>query len=233
MTENMEYPLVLLHGALGSKDQFNKILPNLEQHFDVYRLDFEGHGESGPTDSPFRINYFAENVLGFLDVHEIEKANFFGYSMGGYVALSLAKKNPDRVHKIASLGTILRWDQEIADREGGYLNPQKMKVKVPHFVDQLNERHSSGWERVVNRTREMLQHLGHNPGIKDQDWNKIDQPVRLHAGDRDTTINLEETIEIYKKMNDAELCILPNTGHPIAEVNISVLVASLIEFYSK
>jgi pimeloyl-ACP methyl ester carboxylesterase len=224
-------PLVLLHGALGNKQQFDNILPELKQHFDVYRLDFEGHGESGATDSPFRIDYFAENVLGLLDVHEIGKANFFGYSMGGYVALSLAKENPDRVHKIATLGTILRWDKEIAKRECGYLNPPKMKEKVPHFVEQLNERHSSGWERVVDHTREMLQHLGHNPVIKDQDWNRIDQPVRFHAGDRDTTINMEETIDIYKKMDDAELCVLPGTGHPIEGANTSVLVASLIEFF--
>lgn len=224
-------PLILLHGALGTSGQFDFILPQLKEHFDVHRLNFEGHGDAGPTDSPFRISYFAENVLGYMDEHSIDQAYFFGYSMGGYVALVLAKDHPERVKKVATLGTILQWDEEIADRECKYLHPKKMKEKVPHFTKQLNERHLSGWERVVNSTRDMLQYLGVHPSIEADEWKQVNCPLRFHVGDRDSTAGLNQMIEVYQKTNKSSLMVLPDTGHPINEVDKELLVSSLKLFF--
>ena len=127
MNGKKKTPLILLHGALGTSEQFDFILPQLKEHFDVHQLNFEGHGNAGPTNSSFRIPYFAENVLGYMDEYRIDQAYFFGYSMGGYVALVLAKNNPERVKGVGTLGTILQWDEEVAERESKYLHPKKMK----------------------------------------------------------------------------------------------------------
>ncbi len=224
-------PLLLLHGALGSKDQFDRLIPKLEDHFELHTLNFEGHGQAGPTDSPFRIEYFSENVLGYLDEHGIEEINIFGYSMGGYVALNLAKEQPESVHKIATLGTILQWDEEVAELESSHLYSNKIKEKVPLFADQLKERHLYGWEKVVDKTRKLVQNLGEDPVIKKDDWKTIKHSIRLHVGDRDTTAGIDKTIEIYKKMDYADLAVLPKTGHPLSEVNQPVLVASLLDFF--
>lgn len=224
-------PLVLLHGALGSKEQFDDLLPKLEDKFDIYRLDFEGHGEAGPTDSPFRMEYLAENVLGYLDEYAITKANFFGFSMGGYVALILAKEYPEKVEKVATLGTILQWNSEVAEQECRYLHPEKIKEKVPHFAEKLDNRHQAGWERVVERTREMLYYLGSHPTISEKDWKNLSPQIRLHVGDRDTTAGIEQTMQVYKKMDKAELCVLPNTKHPFEEVKKELLTTSLTDFY--
>ncbi|MGD8427480.1 MAG: alpha/beta hydrolase [Balneolaceae bacterium] len=223
--------LLLLHGALGDKTQFEALVPKLNNHFDVYRLDFEGHGEATSTNSPFRIEYFIENVLGFLEEHNINKINIFGYSMGGYVALGLAKQEPKVIQKVATLGTILEWNNDTAKRECRYLHPAKIKEKVPHFAEQLNQLHIYGWERVVERTRDMLQYLGNHPTVKREDWPKFKLPIRFHIGDQDTTASLNNTIEIYKKINEGELCVLPATSHPFEEVNTGILAASLLDFF--
>lgn len=231
MNDRQKDPLILLHGALGTSEQFNFLVPVLNKHFEVHPLNFEGHGEAGPTDSLFRISYFVENVLGYMDEHEIEQAYFFGYSMGGYVALVLAKDYPERVKRVATLGTILQWDEEIAERECKYLYPQKIKEKVPHFAKQLKERHLSGWERVVNSTRDMLQYLGVHPEIKSEEWKYINCPLRFHVGDGDTTAGLSETVDIFQKIDDAELMVLPKTNHPISEVDKELLVSSMESFF--
>ena len=222
--------LILLHGALGTMEQVDFLLSELKEDYDVHRLNFEGHGESGPTDSPFRMTYFAENVLGYMDEHSINEASFFGYSMGGYVALILAKNHPERVKKVATMGTILQWDEQVSERECRYLYPNKIKEKVPHFAEQLNDRHLSGWERVVNKTRDMLQYLGTHPDIKGSEWKNINCPVRLHVGDRDATAGLAQTIEIYRKIEQSELVVLPKTGHPITEADKDFLILSLEKF---
>lgn len=227
----MSKQLILLHGALGNKEQFNDLVPLLEETFDLHRLDFEGHGDTGPPGGPFRIEYFGENVLGYMDEHGIEKANIFGYSMGGYVALVLARDHPEKVKKVATLGTILEWDEEVAERECAFLYPQKIKEKVPHFARHLEKRHQHSWERVVYRTRDLLQHLGVNPVIKREDWKQYDQSIRFHIGDRDTSAGLEKTVEIYKKNNHAELSVLPGAGHPLEEIDPEILSNSLADFF--
>lgn len=223
--------LLLLHGALGSKDQFDSLIPKLEEHYEIHTLNFEGHGQAGPTDSAFRIEYFSENVLGYLDEHDIREINIFGYSMGGYVALNLAKEQPESVHKIATLGTILQWDEEIAELESRHLYPDRIKEKVPLFADQLKQRHLYGCKKVVDKTRELVQNLGSDPVIKKDDWQTIKHSIRLHVGDRDTTAGIDKTIEIYRKMDYADLAVLPKTGHSLLEVNQSVLIASLVDFF--
>lgn len=232
MKQNNRPSLLLLHGALGTLHQFDFLIPQLKEHFDVHRLNFEGHGDAGPTDSPFRISHFAENVLGYMDEHGIDQANFFGYSMGGYVALALAKDHPERVKGVATLGTILQWDEEVAERECKYLHPQKMKEKVPHFTDQLKERHLSGWERVVNSTRNMLQYLGVHPSIEADEWKQINCPIRFHIGDADTTAGLDQTIAVYRKTDKSGLLVLPRTGHPINEVDKDLIIPSLRLFFA-
>lgn len=230
MTNLKLSPLILLHGALGTSGQFDSIVPGLKEYFEVHRLNFEGHGKAGSIESPFRIHYFVENVLGYLDEHGISRAHFFGYSMGGYVALALAKTNPERVNKVATLGTILQWDEKIAERECRYLHPKNIKEKVPHFAQQLQERHPYGWERVVNNTRDMLQYLGMHPEIKKDEWKQISAPALFYIGDRDTTAGLEETIAVYKKVEQSELMVLPQTGHPILEADKDLLIYSLKAF---
>jgi pimeloyl-ACP methyl ester carboxylesterase len=53
-------------------------------------LIFQGHG-SDTTNGDFSIERFANDTLDFLDQHQIDSVNIFGYSMGGYVALKLQK----------------------------------------------------------------------------------------------------------------------------------------------
>jgi pimeloyl-ACP methyl ester carboxylesterase len=105
--------LFLLHGALGASQQFDALADVLSRSFRVHRFDFEGHGSSTTT-RPFRIQHFGDNVIDVMNRTSIASAVFFGYSMGGYVALHLAATRHHLVHAVATLGTKFRWDPETA-----------------------------------------------------------------------------------------------------------------------
>ncbi|MCW0295119.1 alpha/beta hydrolase, partial [Klebsiella pneumoniae] len=92
-------------------------LPALE----VHALDFSGHGAAAMRGDAFRIAAFVDDVRELLDARGVERAAFFGYSMGGYVALALAAREPQRVERVMTLGTKFRWTPEYAERESRML----------------------------------------------------------------------------------------------------------------
>ena len=77
--------LLLLHGAIGAKDQLEELEKSLQDKFIVHRINFSGHGGETFSDKPFSISLFADEVLNYLSSQNIEQASIFGYSMGGYV----------------------------------------------------------------------------------------------------------------------------------------------------
>ena len=224
-------PILFLHGALGTEKQFHPLISELHGAENVYTLTFEGHGTEDIPNRPFRIENFAENVIRYMDEHSIETANIFGYSMGGYVALYLAKKAPERVGKIATLGTVLTWSSEKAASETKLLNPNKIEEKVPKFAKMLDSEHPNGWKDVVLKTKDLLGHLGDHPTLSTEDFREVDHPVRIHIGDSDSTADLSETVKIYGLMKHAELSVMPATPHPIQKVDIGRLADSLTDFF--
>jgi pimeloyl-ACP methyl ester carboxylesterase len=86
-------PLVLLHAFPLDRGMWKPQLAALAEAARVVALDLPGFGESPPA--AFSIEGVADVVAEFLAVRAIPKAVVCGLSMGGYVALALARKHPD------------------------------------------------------------------------------------------------------------------------------------------
>lgn len=94
-------PLVLLHGGLFDiEQQFGALIPHLADGRGVIAVDFQGHGRTNDIDRPFSAAAFAGDVVGVLDHLGVARADVFGFSVGGAVALHLAIDQPERVRKI-------------------------------------------------------------------------------------------------------------------------------------
>ena len=91
--------ILLLHGAIGAADQLSRLKEELADSFSVLCLNFSGHGGSAFADEEFSIHLFASEVITFLDKKKIDSTHIFGYSMGGYVAMYLAKNHPQKIKK--------------------------------------------------------------------------------------------------------------------------------------
>nr|AIA11310.1 Alpha/beta hydrolase family [uncultured bacterium]AIA11633.1 Alpha/beta hydrolase family [uncultured bacterium] len=209
-------------------------MPLLSPAFDLHLLDFEGHGTAPLRSRPFSIENFGQNVLDYLAQHSIEHAHLFGYSMGGFVACALARSHANVVRSVATLGTKFYWDAEVAEREVALLNPQKIAAKVPHFARTLAERHTAaGWEQVLDHTGELLRSLGRSGGLRPADVASIEQRARIMLGDRDATVSMAESVDIYKAMPRGELEVLPMTPHQLERVTMERLAYTLTQFFAQ
>jgi pimeloyl-ACP methyl ester carboxylesterase len=216
--------LLILHGALGASEQFLPLQQSLQGTYQVHTLDFSGHGKTPNTDAAFSISWFAQDVLNYLDRSKLDKVHLFGYSMGGYVAMYLAKHHPGRVSKVITLGTKFRWDETIAKQETRMLDPQQTLAKVPVFAETLKRRHAANdWVVVMNKTATMLEGLGKDNVLKIEDYQTVNTPCLLLLGDRDKMVSLDETVNVYKALPNAQMAVLPGTPHVIEKVDNEML----------
>ncbi len=92
-------PLVILHGLLGSSNNWQTVGRTLSNEFRVLMVDQRNHGRSfHSTRHTYRL--LAEDLLTFLDLHRIDEARLLGHSMGGKAAMTFALSFPDRVSKL-------------------------------------------------------------------------------------------------------------------------------------
>jgi pimeloyl-ACP methyl ester carboxylesterase len=223
--------LLLLHGAIGAADQLKPLAVALSADYNVHMLDFSGHGNAPAAAGPFSIELFANDVLQYMCANSLERVSIFGYSMGGYVGLYLAKNHPERVNSVITLATKFHWDSEIAAREILMLNPEKIEQKLPAFAATLRDRHSGmDWKEVLKMTVEMMVALGADNTLKPADYAGITAPSLLLLGDRDKMVSLDETVATYKCLPVAQLGVLPGTSHPIEQVNVDMLVFTIKQF---
>lgn len=227
----MPTKLLLLHGAIGSSKQFDALVPLLQNQFEVYTFNFSGHGGKPLPTEPFSIELFAKDVLHWMQDNKIETIDIFGYSMGGYVALYLAKHHSSRVGKVFTLATKFNWNAEGAAKEAAMLNPEKIAEKVPAFAKALEQKHGGNWKTVLTKTAEMMINLGNSPTLLLSALADIQQPVQISVGDKDNIVTLEETIVAYRALINAQLLVLPQTQHPFEKVNTKRIAAEVAQYF--
>jgi pimeloyl-ACP methyl ester carboxylesterase len=80
-------PLIILHGLLGMSDNWVTLGRRLANHFSVYIPDQRNHGHS-PHSHTFNFFALTEDLLEFLEEHDISNPVLIGHSMGGKVAMN-------------------------------------------------------------------------------------------------------------------------------------------------
>ena len=224
-------PLLLLHGALGSSASFAKLIPELENDYEIHTLDFSGHGDS-PLAEEFNIVQFAKDTVNYMNLHHLDKVDIFGYSMGGYVGLWLCYTVPERINKVFTLGSKIVWDRQGVEKELAMLDTENMLLNIPKFVDLLKQRHTQiEWFDLVAHTRAMMVELGERNLLNEQVLSTINHTVRLGVGDKDNTAGVEHSMATFRLIPEAQFHVFPNTPHPLEKVDLHRLSYSIKEFF--
>ncbi len=92
-------PLILLHGLLGSLDNWQPLARRFGQRFKVFAVDQRNHGLS-PHSEDVSFEAMAEDLHGFLREHGLGQAHVLGHSMGGKVAMQFAVLHPEMIDRL-------------------------------------------------------------------------------------------------------------------------------------
>jgi len=213
--------LLLMHGITGHAEAYVRNLAAHAEHFNVYAIDFIGHGYSTKPDHPLEIPHYIDQVTNVLNTLGVEKAYFSGESLGGWVTARFAQLRPERVEKI------------VLNTMGGTMaNPAVMERL---FTLSMEAAKDPSWERVKAR----LEWLMADPAMVTDDLIRtrqaiFEQPDWLKACEMNMAL---QDLEIRKRnmITDADLraitteaLVIWTTKDPSGPVDEGRRIASLL-----
>ena len=185
--------IFLIHGVGGAEDAWRFIAPKLKEKFTIITYDLRGHGKSPITNKDFNLN---DLVLDFEKVREkskIEKAHFFGHSLGGMIAPAYAKMFPNKVLSVGMLSTVA--GRSIDDKEKVLAAAQNLHALV--VVAGMS------WEDLL---------------VPDTEENKSD--ATSEADEEQTPVSTESDLDI-KELSEEEIQEALLLIKKISELNVS------------
>ena len=188
-------PLILLHGNGENCDYFVGQTDVFAQHYHVYALDTRGHGRTPRGDAPFTIRQFADDLLAFMDAHDIDKAHILGFSDGGNIAMIFAMKYPDRVLRLILNGANL-------DAKG-----VKPSIQIPIEIGYRFAKVFAKKSEEARKHAELLGLMVNDPNVRPEELAAIKAKTLVIAGTKDM-IKESQTRLIARSILDAKLVIL-------------------------
>ncbi len=248
--------LVLLHGLGASSFSWRHNLGPLSRHFRVLAPDLPPHGRSpAPLDGDYTVAGQIRGLLDFLDRRGIEQAALAGNSLGGGLALLLAKEYPERFPALVLLAPaaaltrvplifyplrLPRLGRLAAACLGPWIIPPALRL-IYHRRELITPEVIAGYAAPFREFSRRLA-LGRlcrqlNPlplaRVESllQKLQKNRQPVCLIWGEQDRILPLRQAHWLKERLPRVQLHILPQVGHAPqeeapAEVN-KIIIAFL------
>jgi pimeloyl-ACP methyl ester carboxylesterase len=221
-------PLILLHGGGSTiETSFGKLLPALAKNRQVIAFEQQGHGHTADIDRPFTFEQSAADTVALLQYLKISKADFFGYSNGGHIALEIALRYPEFVRKLIFESIMFTrdgsdpafWESfKHAKLDDMPIELQKAYLRVAPNPEDL----PTFFAKSVKR---MLDFKGWTP----EDVQSIKAPTLVIIGDHDIVLP-EHAVLMFRLLQNAQLAVLPGTNH-MTIVTRSDCLPSMIEAF--
>ena len=205
------FPLVLVHGFLGSSEMWYPQKEFLSKYYRVIAPALPGFGESSKTKSLDNISEMANTVLELINKKNIKKFNLMGHSMGGMIVQEMAKLSGEKINKLICYAT-----GPIGDIPGRFepIDESREKLKE-NGIEITSNRISKKWfvegdkakyfylcdnaNKVVSEETadNALNALKNWKGL--ENLKKIKNKTLIIWGDKDTAYNFDQ-VDILKKI---------------------------------
>lgn len=188
--------LVLLHGGGESGEQsFEQQIEMLARHHRIIAPDQVGQGHTPDVPGPLSYTGMMDDTVALLQQLHLRNVDVMGFSDGGIIGLMLTARYPQLVHRLVISGV------NIAPE--GLTEEQRQELRASQAPEprSIDEKLAQLWLTSPTSEELSLTMLA-----------TVHKPVLVISGDRDA-IRLEHTLEIYRALPNAELCILPGTDH--------------------
>lgn len=223
--------IVFSHGLLWSGWMFHPQVEVLKDRYKIITYDHRGQGKTEATEDGYDMETLYDDTVKLIKTLTDKPVIFAGLSMGGYVGMRLAARNPEMIKKLILMETacdkepeenfrlykilsflvkyVGYWPVEstVMKRMFGekFLTNPDRKADYKKYLDKL---------RLNNRTSviKALWGVADRNGIEEELQN-INCPTLVIVGDMDMPVPVEKSEDIHARIKNSKLVIIKGGGH--------------------
>lgn len=242
-------PIVLIHGFPFSHEMWAPQIALLEKQFRVVAYDLRGHGKSGVGDGQYTLEFFVDDLVGLLDHLEIEKAALCGLSMGGYIALRFAERNPERLLALILADTQAKADSNDAKlRRAAAIKSVKtngVEAYAESFVKSAFAPQTFASKSDVVEAIKLIIRSNSSLGIcgallallsrteTTEALLGIRVPTLILVGEQDALTPPSASQEMHNRIPNSEIHLIPNAAHMSNLENSGEFNKHLLDFLER
>jgi pimeloyl-ACP methyl ester carboxylesterase len=235
-------PLLLIHGAEGTRRSFDKVVPELCRDFAVVTYDQRDCGDTENPETIASICDLAADAYELMSKLGYPESFVFGTSFGGRVAQAMAINYPDMVQRLILASTwqlsmslielngevanevaALRGElPESAERIASFFFPEAFLVENPSF-----RKYFSRAKMRSDRSRRRERTVDDAPNLS---LARVQVRTLLIAGEADRLVPQQLTLSMKNEIQDVEVAVLPGVGHVSCVQNPGLIVSHIKRF---
>lgn len=222
-------PVVLLHGFPFNRSMWREQIDALSATHRVIAPDLRGHGASSVTSEPATMEEMAADVAALLDELRVGATVFVGLSMGGYVALALAREYATRVRALVLADTRAQADDEDGRRTREATAQRVLEEGMEPIAETMIPKLLAPSTRsdrpdTIERVRTMILHTepeGAASALRGMALRRdqteflpsLRSPALIMVGSEDAITPPSDSKAMHERIADSELEIIEGAGH--------------------
>jgi pimeloyl-ACP methyl ester carboxylesterase len=236
------FPLVLIHGFLGSSKIWDPQINFFKDYFRVISLDLPGFGISSKAVAHDSIESFAEIVFECLNKKKINKFHLMGHSMGGMIVQTMAAKKSSLIDKLIchSTGPLGEMPGRFETIEDSRKNLKKnglektlQNIAKTWFV--LGDK-AEYFDLCVKSGRASSTEAADKSLLAMKNWNGTDNlsliknKTLIVWGDKDKSYSLNQVKILNKKILNSTLAIFEGCAHNVHLEQVNNFNSKILNF---
>jgi len=239
------FPLVLVHGFLGSSIMWKPQIDFFKDHFRVITPDLPGFGKSNKAKLHNNIKSISNFLSDCLEEKKINKFHLLGHSMGGMIVQEMAKKYGDKISKLVcySTGPIgeMPGRFETIDETRENLKKEGLEIMAKNiaktwFVEEDNAKY---FNICIEAGKQASMEAANSSLIAFKNWNGVDTLKNIKNetlilwGDKDKSYSYEQVQTLEKNIARSKLIIFKNCAHNVHLEKVEQFNKIVLDFIKK
>jgi len=225
--EGKGFPLVLVHGFLGSSKMWKPQIDFFKDHFRIITPDLPGFGKSNKAKSHNSIQSIANLLINCLEEKKINKFHLLGHSMGGMIVQEMAKKVGDKISKLVCYSTGPRGEMpgrfETVDESRENLQKSGLETMARNIAKTwfIKGEKAKYFDVCIETGKQTSMEAVDNSLVAFKNWNGVDTLKNIKNktliiwGDQDKSYNFEQVQTLEKNIENSKLIIFKNCAHNV------------------
>ena len=225
--EGKGFPLVLVHGFLGSSTMWRSQIDFFKDYFRVIAPDLPGFGKSNKIKSHKSIKSLASLILHLLEEKKINKFHLLGHSMGGMIVQEMAARHAHKISKLICYSTGPRGEMpgrfETVEQSRNNFKKKGLKVTATEIVKTwfVKGENAKYFNTCIKVGQQSSLEAVDNSLVAFKNWNGVDNLKKIKNetlilwGDQDKSYNIDQVQTLKNSIKNSKLFIFENCAHNV------------------